>query len=402
MPSTQARAEVVIRIPCGGAIHRVVVTPGRGRSVHLANPDHPNRDAEAVLIALGSSGPPCLEVRASIDELRRLGLAGMEAARWIAVAGGAPAARPWVQSGYDVESAAGWIRAGIARPSGVVGWRRLGIDEPGDLAPWQAIGVQGPDEAAAWAGVGVTRPGDVQAWRAAGAVDGHAAEEWARGGAATPAEVLRWRRHGLTPTAMRGWRQAGVVDPEELPAWFEAGVANPVARLCWHWAGVGHPDQIDRWKAVGVTSEEEASRWVRPRLITGPEEIRAWRDAGVADPDRARLLIQQRREPTSVADLRAVGLSRLWFRPDGTDGRVATQICRGGDLVTEVYWYAYDFGCVPEMATHWHAVDFAGHDEIRNSRRAGLVHHPAVEAAGGVAAYLLGAVEPGLRGAVAL
>jgi hypothetical protein len=402
MPTGKPRAEVLIPVECGGALHRVVVTNERVRSVRIATPDHPNADAESVLMALGAPVPPCFEVPASIDKLRRSGLAGMQAARWIAVAGEATAAQQWMDGGFDIQSAATWIRSGVPAPSGVACWRRLGIKDPDELELWTATGVRTPDEAVAWARVGVTRPGDVRVWKEAGAVNGHDAADWARGGATTPGEVLRWRYQGVTASTVGHWRSAGIVDPEELPAWFEAGITNPAARAFWFRAGVGHPGQIERWKAVGVNTGEEASRWVRPRLITAPEEIQAWRDAGVADPDHARFLIQRSREPASVAHLRAVALSRLRFLPDGTDGRVLTRIPRGGDLVTEIYWYAYDYCCVPSMATHWYAVDFAGGDEVRDSRRSGLVQQPAVETAGGVVSYILAAVEPGVRGAIAL
>jgi hypothetical protein len=380
----------------------VIVTASRGRSVKVATPDHTNQDAEAVLMALGGSGPPCFEMHASIDELRRSGLAGLEAARWIAVAGDARSARHWADSRHDVESAATWIRAGVTEPSQLEGWRRLGIEDASQIAPWTAVGVPGPDEAAAWARAGVTCPTDVTVWKKAGALDGHDADAWVSAGASGPGEVLRWRYHRMTASAMSSWRWAGIIDPDELTAWFEAGVNSPAEVQCWHRAGVGHPDQIEPWTAVGVTSGEDAAGWVRPRLITGPDEILAWRHAGVADPNHARVLIQRRQEPATVARHRAVGLSRMRFLPDGTDGRVPTRICRGGDLLTEIYWYAYDFSCVPSVATHWYTVDFAGDVEIRHSRRDGLVHHPAVEAAGGVVSFVLAQTASNLRGAVGL
>jgi hypothetical protein len=367
----------------------VIVKASPGHSVKVTTPDHTNKDAEAVLIALGASGPPCFEVHASIDELRRSGLAGLEAARWIALAGDVYSAREWADSRYDLESAATWIRAGITQPSLVEDWRRLGVEDADQTAPWRAVGVSRPNEAAAWARVGVTRPNDVRVWKKAGAVDGHDADAWVSAGASGPGEVLRWRYHGTTASTMKSWRWAGIIDPAELPAWFQAGVDSPAELRDWYGAGVGHPDQIERWAAVGVMSGQEADHWVRPRLITGPEEILAWCDAGVADPDRARILIQQCREPATVAHHRAVALSRMRFLPDGTNGRVPTRLCRGGDLLTEIYWYAYGFSCVPSVATHWYTVDFAGDVEIRDSRSEGLVHHPAVEAAGGVVSYVL-------------
>jgi hypothetical protein len=397
MTAAKPRAQVTIPVRCGRAVHRVIVEAGRGRSVKVATPDHTNQDAEAVLIALGAAKPPCFAVQASIKELRRCGLAGLEAARWIAVAGDARSARQWTDSRYDIDSAATWIRAGVTEPSQVEGWRRLGIEDATGIAPWTAVGVVGPTEAAAWARAGVTRPGDVRVWKKAGAVDGHDADAWLRAGASGPGEVLRWRYHGINASTMSRWRRAGIIDAAELPAWFEAGVESPVELEGWYRAGVGHPAQIEPWAEVGVTSGWDAARWVRPRLITGPEEILAWRQGGVASPDHARTLIQRGSEPATVAHQRAVALSRMRFRPDGTDGRVPTRICRGGDLLTEIYWYAYDYCCVPSVATHWYTVDFVGDAEIRNSRRDGLVHHPAVEAAGGVVSYVLG-----LRGAVGL
>jgi hypothetical protein len=54
------------------------------------------------------------------------------------------------------------------------------------------------------------------------------------------------------------------------------------------------------------------------------------------------------------------------------------------------------------VATHWYTVDFAGDVEIRHSRRDGLVHHPAVEAAGGVVSFVLAQTASNLRGAVRL
>jgi hypothetical protein len=370
--------------------------------VKVATPDHANQEAEAVLIALGAAGPPCFEVQAAIDELRRGGLAGLEAARWIAIAGDARSARQWADSRHDIESAAAWIGAGVTELSLADGWRRLGIQDATGIAPWTAVGVGGPQEAAAWARVGVTRPGDIRVWRKAGAVDGIDAGAWVEAGAASPAEVLRWRYHGITAPAMRGWRSAGIVDPAELPVWFAAGVDSPDGLQGWYRAGVGHPDQIQLWAAAGVTRGEDAARWVRPRFVTGPEEISAWRDAGVTDPDRARALTRHGGVPATVARHRAVAFSRLRFLPDGTDGRVATRICRGGDRLTEIYWYAFGYSCVPPMATHWYTVDFAGDREVRDSRRTGLVHHPAVEAAGGVVHYLLERTASDGRGAIDL
>jgi hypothetical protein len=371
--------------------------------VEVAAPDHDNEDAEAVLIALGAAGPPCFQLQAAIDELRRGGLAGLEAARWIALTRDAGSARRWADSLHDIESATTWMRAGVTEPARVDGWRRLGIDDAAQAARWVAVGVPDANEAAEWARIGVTRPGDVSVWKKAGAVDGDDAGAWVRAGASSPGEVLRWRYQGVKASTMRSWRSAGIIDPAELSAWFEAGVDSPAELEGWYRAGVGHPEQIYRWAAAAEVSRgEDALRWVRPRLITGPEEIAVWRRAGVNDPDRARAMILRYEDPASVAQHRAVALSRLRYLPDGTDGRVASRICRGGDLVTEIYWYAYDFSCVPSMATHWYAVDFAGDVEIRDSRGGGLVHHPAVEAVGGVVPFILARSSSGLRGAVGL
>jgi hypothetical protein len=370
--------------------------------VKVATPDHTNEDAEAVLIALGASGPPCFEVQSSIDELRRSGLAGLEAARWFAITGNARSARLWADSRHDLKSASKWIRAGVTGPAQVKSWRLLGVDDAAQVAPWVAVGVPDPNEAAAWAGIGVTRPGDVRVWKKAGAVGGEDAGAWVRAGASTPGEVLRWRYQGVTARTLRSWRSAGIIDPGELAAWFHAGIDSPAELQAWYWAGVGHPDQMYRWAAAGVSRGGDAARWVRPRLITGPDEILAWRQAGVTDPDRARSMIVRCQEPASVAHHRTVAFSRLRLWPDGTDGRVATRICRGEDLVTEIYWYAYEHSCLPAAATHWYAVEFAGDVEIRDSRRRGLVQHPAVEAAGGVVPYLLARIGSDLDGAVGL
>jgi hypothetical protein len=400
MPATGHHGEVTIPVRCGRALHRVVVKPGRGRSVKVATPDHTNADAEAVLIALGASGPPCFEVQASIDALRRGGLAGLEAARWIAIAGDARSAKQWADSRHDIESASPWIRAGVSDPAQVEAWGRLGIEDATQMARWAAVGVRGPNEAAAWARVGVTRPYDVTVWKKAGAVNGDDADAWVQAGASSPGEVLRWRYQGVTASTLRSWRSAGIIDPAELPVWFQAGVDSPAELQGWYSAGVGHPDQMERWAAAGVTRGEDAASWVRPRLVTGPEEILAWRQAGITDPDRARTMILQYSEPASVAHHRAVALSRLRFLPDGTDGRVATQVCRGGDLLTEIYWYAYDHSCIPAVSTHWYTVDFACDEEIRDSRRRGLVHQPAVEAAGGVVSFILARTPSSLNAAL--
>ncbi|HLH69490.1 MAG TPA: hypothetical protein VKY90_10770 [Candidatus Dormibacteraeota bacterium] len=99
-----------------------------------------------------------------------------------------------------------------------------------------------------------------------------------------------------------------------------------------------------------------------------------------------------RRQPATVARARAAALALLRRLPDGGDGRVPTCVSSGTGLVTEIYWYAYGYCCVPAAATHWYAIDFAGDREVRASRRDGLVRHPAVERAGGAVNYAVATV----------
>ena len=217
-------------------------------------------------------------------------------------------------------------------------------------------------------------------------------DELLRSGLTGP-EAARWIELCGDATAARGWRTAGIVDPDELPGWFEAGIRDPAELQGWTWAGVARPEQIGPWEdSAGVSGGVQAARWVRPRLVTGPEEIRIWRDAGVDDPDEARLMLKHGREPAAVARARAAALALLRRLPDGGDGRVPTCVSSGTGLVTEIYWYAYGYCCVPAAATHWYAIDFAGDREVRASRRDGLVRHPAVERAGGAVNYAVATV----------
>src|SRR5579875_2117564 len=217
---------------------------------------------------------------------------------------------------------------------------------------------------------------------------------------------------GVGPHPVRGeddglegtWLDGG----EDARVWFEGthgqhddgptpGLGPPQSHLHpgegWTWAGVARPDQIGPWEdSAGVSGGVQAARWVRPRLVTGPEEIRIWRDAGVDDPDEARLMLKHGREPAAVARARAAALALLRRLPGGGDGRVPTCVSSGTGLVTEIYWYAYGYCCVPAAATHWYAIDFAGDREVRASRRDGLVGHPAVERAGGAVNYAVATV----------
>jgi hypothetical protein len=154
------------------------------------------------------------------------------------------------------------------------------------------------------------------------------------------------------------------------------GVADGRELAGWATAGVGHPDQLEPWRRLGVTSGRVAARWVRPRLVTGLDEIAAWHDWGITDPHAAREINQTGQLPPGVAEARREGLRRLRGHRPRADGRAALIVRGAGGVTTEVNLYAYGWACDRSVATHWVAADFLESGELPNTRRSGPLVHP--------------------------
>ena len=365
---------------------------------------HHDRLREAVLGGLGGDPPACTAVPRHLAALAKVEPSAIERARWLhagvtsaeevaawRVLGGPGTARRWLALGLpnaqearhweswdvDLDCAEAWVSAGVPLDNHIIWWRRLGVEHPDQTAPWIDAGVIDAKDAKDWAFAGIDNPDQVRSARAAGVVDGADAIGWWAAGAAT--ELVAWRSAGVNSgTAALQWVRAGVSTAAEVTQWRTAGVTDGTDRAGWAAAGVAHPGQLRRWHRLGITTGAKAASWVRPRFVTGLEEIEACHDAGINDAQLARELEKRARLPAGVVIARRQGWHRLRGEWDLRDGRPRLVLpTRTG--VTEVHFYAYGWSCHRHAATHWFAIDLCDGNEVTGSRRSGMLRHPNAE-----------------------
>ena len=387
LPCLQA-LPVTLAVRSGRDRHPVTVTETPDGGLRVECTCQPDAATERILVALGGDGPPCLRLERDARHLaeRRRRLPLLDAARWVAAVGADPALT-WLSWGFEPDEAAAWVDEGVERPEEVAGWHDLGADGPTATGAWKDAGVATAREAAAWARVGVRATRDLGEWRRAGVFDPLAARDWVNAGVGVAPQVRRWLIAGYRDVAtVAAWARAGALDPDDVTGWRAAGVTDPEEVLGWYRVGVAHPDQTGPWRRLGFASGRDAARWAWPRLVTGPDEVTAWRAAGVTDPAAARRLVIDWAEPAGVGRLRAGAFRRLRDDADGLDRAAGPVVVAdpASNRSTEISFYAYGHLGVPEEATHWRTVEFDGERELRGARREGLVAQPRLVAAGGI------------------
>ena len=167
-------SRVVLRVACGGEIHRVSVYRGRrgdgSRTLH----EH-DEEVEAILRALGGAAPGCLLVAELLDRLAGVVDDPLERARWVRYGvTDAAEVREWRCLGMD---SVAMIRArrGLRIDRGWTGWASIGARTVGDVERWWSIGVRVPAAARTWIALpGVVSFEEVVAWRRLGISVGEA------------------------------------------------------------------------------------------------------------------------------------------------------------------------------------------------------------------------------------
>jgi hypothetical protein len=333
---------VDVPVECGGSDHRLVLRIDRWGRVRCHLADH-DKDAEAVLEALGAPASACGEARRAVTQLRRVVASPVDRAEWVRLgirevgeleewrlagvttpgvaeqwlsvteralvatwcgrgfrrpeqaapwirAGFSPdGARLWVEAGRTVEEAMAWSSCGVAFASGALAWGRLGVSTPVEAKPWIRAGVTSPGDAAVWPEVEVSRPDDVRRWLDAGAIDA--------------LDAVAWRRAGVTidqaESQIDEWSQAGATTGRDAAAWTRArarhgdlakwkaeGLAAGQDLTLLRALGVESPEDLTLWKELGITDLAAAKAWVKAG-VRCPADLAAWRLAGVNDPKEA-------------------------------------------------------------------------------------------------------------------
>jgi hypothetical protein len=385
----------MIKVACTGGDHLVTVSQDRAGRARVEFDQH-DRRAEQILLALGGPRPACLQVPGQMAALRPVERSPIERARWVAAGVTTPGelarwrdiadpdtagrwralgvqhaaeAAGWVEGEVDIECAERWVVAGLSLED-LAGWNTLGVWRPEQLPPWLASGVRDGRDARYWA-MTASEPQDVRVWMDAGAIDGPDVIDWLGAGAHAPSALEAWRRAGVrSGGAACRWVKAGAKNGAEVAAWRAAGVETAASRAMWGSAGVAVPYQLIPWRSLRINSGSAAAEWVRPRLITGLDELAAWHAAGVTEPCRARELDRAQQTPAGVVEVRA----RRRRQSQDCDGRPALTVRYAGRReVTEVYFYSYGWRSARAEATHWVASELIGGEEVPRSRRHGLV-----------------------------
>jgi hypothetical protein len=253
------------------------------------------------------------------------GIAPEEAARWMLVKMGDPAyAATWRNRGFEPDQAAEWRAQGFTAKQAAMN-RDVGYTNPSTAKSWQQESekqqIKDQEEQAraeqaraqqAWTNRGFSEEAAAE-WKKRGFKEAEIAAQWWDYGFVSE-QAQAWRNSGFAPEDANAWRDVGFDKANEANKYREAEIPLEVAA---QWKQVGFdikhyshfqnvaealafidlgetpaaavnwksidqtPEQVKAWKAAGVNDWGQAKQWIAEN-IANPEEVSVWIQAGVS------------------------------------------------------------------------------------------------------------------------